>query len=829
MRVHNQILTRSRLPITLAVAFGVQFCRGMVHACQTVPELVHRDIKPANTLVAPNFLLKITDWGLAKTVQETSGRSLGTLPYTAPERFTGSEPEDTRSDVYSFGVMLYEMLACCLPLATARRDPAAWAQCHLSETPERPSHYRRGIPDALDALVLRCLEKEPHRRPAAFAEIEAELDSLHERLTGNRIVVNTWGGSQYQYLCNEAVSWVAQDRFSEAQAVCRQAIELKPEAFQAWLNLGVALYESGDYQDALEACDQALAREQEDPLTWNNHGNVLHALGRVHEALASYSRAVALDPQYDRAWSNKGWTLLDSCRRFDDALECFDRAVQVNPNFADAWNNRGITLWRLGRNDDALASVGEALNLDPTHIKALVNQAAYLVHSGRFEEAEESCNRALQIDAGCYPAITNLAVVLFNTGRIEEAWERCDQAIHACTEGVPHEALALKSELLVDQGRLDEALECLRQADAASPNNPGYVSSIAEVQVRRGDLRDARKTFERVVGLDACGSDTLYNFGALLVQLGEHRLAAQQYRAAIEKRPEFPEAYNNLGATLFGLEDYAAAENAFRRCIELDPTSAKAHKGLGACLSRRKRDAEALDMYRRALKLRPDYADAWFDGGNVLLRQGKVDDAEEYYRTAVSHDANHFQAISNLAVIAQQKGDAARAVQLYDRVLEIQPGFGPAVSNRKLALASLDEPSKEPSRIDPKTIVAIVMLVPAGEGVAQAVHGRLAVAVYREINAELAGRLEEERLWENIRIGHAESPLNPEGGMIRFAYSVASRERQRGHTVLIQGGLETSPDAQRSGLPSELWFLTVAKAEGEPGVGFVTGGPLAPT
>ncbi|APR88032.1 serine/threonine protein kinase [Minicystis rosea] len=132
--------------------------------------VVHRDVKASNIIVSPHDppVVKLVDFGIAKLIGHaagatgltTVGRQVGTLTIMAPEQLLGS-PVDARIDIYALGILLFRMLTGRLPFAA--KDALTLAQQHLEEPAPRPSQ-RTPLPPALDAIVLRCLEKQPDRR-----------------------------------------------------------------------------------------------------------------------------------------------------------------------------------------------------------------------------------------------------------------------------------------------------------------------------------------------------------------------------------------------------------------------------------------------------------------------------------------------------------------------------------------------------------------------------------------------------------------------------------------------------------------------------------------
>jgi serine/threonine-protein kinase len=126
--------------------------------------IVHRDIKPQNVLIDEEGHAKVADFGIAHagaSDMTDEGAILGTVQYVSPEQAQG-KPVSPRSDLYSVGVVLYELLTGQVPFEG--EAPVSIALKQVSEPPVPPAQLEPGVPPALEAVVMRALEKDPARR-----------------------------------------------------------------------------------------------------------------------------------------------------------------------------------------------------------------------------------------------------------------------------------------------------------------------------------------------------------------------------------------------------------------------------------------------------------------------------------------------------------------------------------------------------------------------------------------------------------------------------------------------------------------------------------------
>lgn len=453
-----------RITEALASALAAAHARG----------IVHRDVKPENVMLSDGHVY-LADFGIAQALHDTgvtkltnTGTALGTLSYMSPEQASADEV-DHRSDQYSLACVLYEMLTGETPFTG--RTPQAIVARRMAEAARSTRTLRPAVPAALDAAILRALERVPADR---FPDVRAFARALREApTTGPRY--KRWRAVPIPVVGAFAVLGVIAYGLLSKRSGGASEVPRSPEV--------VALYER-----AVRAYDDRTPEG-------------------IVEAVGSLQAALAIDSTYASAWARLGMAYsraqerafpiagltTDSILRL--AVRAADRAIALDANEADAWVTRAIVGRVLDPADvrPAIEDATRALALDSTRANAWHVLALSQAESGDMDAARVSWEGSVGADPTYTQGLAFLGLYYYWTGRSEVGLPWADSAV--AVDPLYYTGRTTVGEIaseVGDQARAEASFEAARllATGVETVNNLAYRARVA---ARTGDRAGAER------------------------------------------------------------------------------------------------------------------------------------------------------------------------------------------------------------------------------------------------------------------------------------------------------------------------------------------------
>jgi serine/threonine-protein kinase len=600
------LLRRDGLDLSRFFEIAIPLCDAVAKAHSA--GIIHRDLKPSNVMVTADGVVKVLDFGLAKTLDAfalSSGQTsvnltaagviMGTVSYMSPEQASG-RPMDARSDVFALGIILYQMLTGINPFEA--ENTMSTLERVYTVQPDSVRTYRQGTPAALEWCVDKALRKKPEDRYASAGVLRDELRKIvtgvqatadnapTQALTGalERTAprLRRWWPAAAVILGLAGGAWVVRDRFAELPTRTRADEPVS----------------GGPYELTQQA------------------QSYLHYFSRpeyLDRAIQALNRAVQKDPKYAPAWAGLAEAYWIKYRESPDkvllntALGHAQKAVELNDDLAVGHIWLGAALVDSARRDEGMKEYHRALELDPKNADAYRLLGASLASAKEYEQAEASLRKAVELAPGDWRTHNSLAVFLYGRNRYDAAIREFERTRDLARDNpTVHKNLAAVYHMV---GRDDDAAASLQRSLEIQETANAY-TNLGTLRFYQGRFAEAAEAMQHAIRLDA---NKHVMWGNL----------ADAYRWSPDKAVKAPAAYDR-------------AIELVRQRLAVTPGDADLRSSLATYLVKQKRTEEALAEIRTALGGSSKKPDILFKAAIVFELGGRRDQAIRMLEDAVA-------------------------------------------------------------------------------------------------------------------------------------------------------------------------------------------------
>lgn len=711
--LHQIIRDNPKMRLDRVLKFARQFAEAL--AAAHAEGVIHRDLKPQNILVDKEDNIYVSDFGLAKSFEESSagltktGAFLGTPRYMSPEQVEG-KPADQRSDLYAYGLILYEMLTGDVPFTGESMLKVMYQR--VQEKPKNPKLLKPDLPNWLIRVTMHCLERSPEARYQSAYEILADIQG--SKSGGGTVIGMARSGSrtlQIQIPQFAERRWVLPVAGVLLLAILAFAIPpirhmILPGASTTSKVSGVPPLSEGKFVAVLPF--KVLGDDQSLSYVAEGLNEALSAkLFQLKDLrLASdtaVSKVSAKDP-IEKVARNLGSNLI-----VDGLIQGSGDRMSIIVNLHDVadgkklWSQQfsGVPKDLLTIEDQISGQLVTALAVKPsseelasTAVRPTDNADAYdLYLRGRqayrsrdsakgTQTAIDYFKQAISKDSGFALAYTGLAdASLAMYGDTKDS-VLADKAVGAAQraeqlkDDLPEVHFSLGSAYLAT-GKTAQAIAEFKRGLQLAPNSDqGYVR-LGNAYRQSGQQEQAVAAFQKAIEVNPYYWVLHRDLANAYFLGGANEKALEEFKRVTELQPENAEGWSNVATIYSRLDQIEESVAAYKKSIEISPTWL-AYSNLGGEYILMKRFPEAIEALEKAVELGPNQELAMGNLGDAYRYSGQTDKANATYEKAIALafqdlrvNPQNTEAMGDLASYCAKKGDSAQAMEFIQRARSI--------------------------------------------------------------------------------------------------------------------------------------------------------------
>lgn len=437
----------------------------------------------------------------------------------------------------------------------------------------------------------------------------------------------------------------------------RRCIELAPEAYTAYINLGNALALQGKTGEAESAFREALRLNPEDPQVLVNYGNLLRQLGKPGPAIENYRKALSLSPDFPEAHNNLA-SCLQEQGRLDEAQASYEAALRINPAYADALANLATLKLQKGDPAGARECADRALAINPGNINGHISRASALLAEDQPEAALASLERAAAIQPGNVDILYRTGQALMKLRRHQEAMAKFQQALDInANSAEANLGLGLACQAI---GETDRATVHYLNATRLKPDMIEAHLHLGSLHYLADRNEQSIESYRQALRLAPDRPDALCGLAATLAVQGHFEEALTHVRRALDISPDHMEAHITLADIHEKRGNYEEAYQALRPLIDSGKTGSRLAVSFASVARHVGRSHEAVELMEQVLSepglTVKQQQDLRFALGKALDSAGEYDRAFHHYAEGNRLVKRHFDPAGHSRLI-----DALRA------------------------------------------------------------------------------------------------------------------------------------------------------------------------
>jgi tetratricopeptide (TPR) repeat protein len=416
----------------------------------------------------------------------------------------------------------------------------------------------------------------------------------------------------------------------------------------------------------------------QDPQLWEAHlelGRAMQESGHTTEALAEFRQVLSVQPNHPVALLEAG-RLLANAGDASEAQELFDRLTRLYPTNAEGHISYLQLLIRMGEIQRAVAEGQRAVQADAARPDTHFYLAEAYEVQGDWPRAAEQYKATVERDPTHFEALIRLARSLFNDDRYLDSMQASQSAINLRdTDPQPYR---WKAEAQLALGDSNGALASLRTALELSPNYADALALASRAYTMQGNLPVAVDYAGRATQGEHDNPAGALSLGETYLIAGRYQEALQAFGAALQTSPTSARALIGQGRTHNAMNDQQAALKLYADALEVGGAAGEAHLYAGHAYSERGQWNEALREYRSAVQVRPQWPVALYYLGKTYTQRRDLQNAQAAFARATQFSPNFVEAWFGLGITHRESKHGKEAIDALSHAVQLNSGYADA-------------------------------------------------------------------------------------------------------------------------------------------------------
>jgi serine/threonine protein kinase len=331
-------------------------------------KIIHGDIKPSNIIINNEGVPMILDFGLSRDIKKESEEKekdfSGTLAYSPPEQLKENITNE-KTDIWSLGITFYEVLTFINPFKENTIDKTMKKVANSSPPPLKS--FNKKVPTELEAIIIKCLEKNPQERYNSMEELSSDFNNYLQSKPIKAKPINR---------INRILKWCKRNpKYSFLFIIIFLFVLTSPYFYfkyliHNWFQKGATYFDQGRYEESIREYKKILKYMPNNIKTLADIGNSYYWQGKYKKALETYKKIYKIDPNYTQALGGIADIYFDM-KEYDKAINYYKKALSSAPQDRWAWLALGAAFREKGDFDNAVFYYGKTVLMAPNDLAAI--------------------------------------------------------------------------------------------------------------------------------------------------------------------------------------------------------------------------------------------------------------------------------------------------------------------------------------------------------------------------------------------------------------------------------------------------------------------------